>query len=359
MSDQSPKETSPTGSPSGENVNASNAGSNAGTNASSPPASNAGSSPKSSPSPTSSPSSKKSRRSGKLSLSDAKIGFIGAGKITESIIKGIMSYGENKIAANRIYVSAKSTKNLEKLKQLGCHCTKRNYDIFARYDCDIVFLCFHGSVIKQCYKLGGSRPHPFTTNFIPNMKHPLYVLSLVCGVTLSQVRACLLNPDHPEKYMLEMHRIMLNTAVAYGLGLGAIDVEPDSKKCSPIIRELLSGISQLNYVPESQMDASCAVGGNGLAFAYYYIGALADGAFKMGLNRGMAIKLAAKTAQCAAQTLLESGKHPGELRDSCTSPSGAAVYGIHVLDKADVASGIAAAVEAAHKRAKEMAEADN
>ena len=76
----------------------------------------------------------------------------------------------------------------------------------------------------------------------------------------------------------------------------------------------------------------------------------------MGLNRQTAVKFAAKTVQCAALTLLESGKHPGELKDSCTSPSGAAVYGIHVLDKADVGSGVAGAVEAAHKRAQELAE---
>jgi pyrroline-5-carboxylate reductase len=75
----------------------------------------------------------------------------------------------------------------------------------------------------------------------------------------------------------------------------------------------------------------------------------------MGFSRRTAIKFAAKTAQCAALTLLESGKHPSELKDSCTSPSGAAIYGIHVLDKAYVSSGIALAVEA-HNRAKLMAE---
>jgi len=112
---------------------------------------------------------KKNSRKGKVELSDAKIGFVGAGKIADSIIRGLMTYA--KIDANRIFVAAKSTRNLEALKQKGCHVTKRSYDIFAKYDCDIVFLCFHGSVIKQCYKMGGSRPHPFTTNFIPNQKH--------------------------------------------------------------------------------------------------------------------------------------------------------------------------------------------
>ncbi len=297
---------------------------------------------------------KKSSRKGKVELSNAKIGFVGAGKIADSIIRGLMTYA--KIDANRIFVAAKSTTNLEALEQKGCHVTKRSYDIFAKYDCDIVFLCFHGSVIKQCYKMGGSRPHPFTTNFIPNQKHPLYILSLVSGVPLDQIRACLLNPEYPEKYMIEMHRIMLNTAVAYGLGLGAVDVEPDGMKCSPIIRDLLTSFCKLEYIPETQMDSACALGGNGLAFIYYYIEALADGAYKMGLSRRTAIKFAAKTAQCAALGLLQSGKNPSQLIDNCTSPSGAAIYGIHFLDKAYVASGIALAVEAAHKRAQLMAE---
>lgn len=257
-----------------------------------------------------------------------------------------------------IHVAAPSSKNLERFKALGCRVTKRNYDIFGRYDCDIVFLCFHGYVIKHCYKLGGARPHPLTTNYIPHQRHPIYILSLVSGVSLSQIKACLLNPESNNRYMLEIHRIMMNNAVGHGLGICAIDCEPDSKKLSPPIRQLLSSIAQLENVPASQMDAACAVGGSGLAFSYYFINALADGAFKMGLSRQQAIKFASKTAQCAAQTMLESGKHPAELRDNVSSPSGAAIYGIHVLEKNDVASGVTAAVEAAHKRANDLATQD-
>ena len=61
----------------------------------------------------------------------------------------------------------------------------------------------------------------------------------------------------------------------------------------------------------------------------------------------------------ATQAMLKSGKHSMELRDEVCSPSGAAIYGIHVLDKADDQSGVAAAVEAAHKRAHEFAKSDN
>jgi pyrroline-5-carboxylate reductase len=301
----------------------------------------------------------KNKRSKVVDFSNAKIGFVGAGKMTESLIQGLITYG--KVEASRLHVSAPSTKNLERLKQQfsGLHVSKRNIDIFGKYDCDIVFVAVHGSVIKNCYKLGGQRPAPLTTNFIPNMKHPLYILSLVSGYDLNSIKACLLNPEHPEKYMLEMHRIVINCSCAYGLGICAVDCEPDSKKLAEPLRTMLSSVAKLEYVPESQMDAACAVCGAGLAFSYYFIQALADGAFKMGLSRAMATKFAAKTVQSATQAMLESGKHPMELRDEVCSPSGAAIYGIHVLDKADVQSGVTAAVEAAHKRAEELAKSDN
>ena len=92
----------------------------------------------------------------------------------------------------------------------------------------------------------------------------------------------------------------------------------------------------------------------GSAFVYYYISALADGGFKMGLNKTMATKLATKTMQCAALCMLESNKSPAELRDATTSPSGGSIYGLHVLDKQDCASGIQAAIEASYRRLKEL-----
>lgn len=93
--------------------------------------------------------------------------------------------------------------------------------------------------------------------------------------------------------------------------------------------------------------------------SYYFINSLADGAFKMGLSRDMAVKMAATTVQCASNALIESGKHPGELKDEVCSPAGPAIHGIHILDKADVASGVAAAIEAAHRRAHELAKSDH
>ena len=299
-------------------------------------------------------SSARPRKLGQLKLEDAKIGFIGGGKLADALVQGFINYG--KVQANRLHVASPSTKGLENFKNYGCHVTKRNIDIFGRYDCDIIFICVHGSIVKRCFKNGGLRPAALCTNYVPYMRHPLYIVSLVSGATVDMIKQTLVNPDHPDKYVIEAHRVMINTAAMYGLGLCAVDCEPDSKRLSPCLRQLLSSVGKLEYVPEAQMDAACAIGGSGLAFSYFFIGALSDGAFKMGLSRQMALRFAAKTLQCAAQTQLESGKHPSELKDDVCAPSGAAVYGVHVLNKADVASGISAAIEAAHKRASELAE---
>lgn len=297
---------------------------------------------------------KKHRKKGDLDLAQARIGFLGAGKMTESIVEGLIKFGN--IPSKHIFVAAPSRKNLAPFKEKGCHVSRRLLDIFARYDCDVVFFCFHGSVVKKCYKQGGhERPFPITTNYIPNNRHPLYLLSLVSGVTLGHLKKCLLNPDHPHKYVLEMHRIMVNTAVAEGVGICGIDCDPDSSRLSAPIRSLLGSFAQLEFIPENEMDAACSIAGSGLAFSFYFINALADGAFKCGLARPLALKLAAKTALSTAKSVIQSSRHPSELRDEASAPAGSALFGIHILDKAEVASGVTAAVEAAHKRATQMA----
>ena len=134
-------------------------------------------------------------------VNTAKIGFVGAGKIAESIINGLVVYG--KVDPKRIHVAAPSNNNTDRLKQnySGLKVTKRNLDIFGKFDCDIIFLAVNGNVIRNLYKLGGSRPAPLTTNYIPNMKHPIYVLSLITGFQIEDLKKTLLNPEHPEKYV--------------------------------------------------------------------------------------------------------------------------------------------------------------
>lgn len=297
--------------------------------------------------------SKSGGRKGDADVGSVKIGFLGAGKMAESLITGLTKFGG--IKPTQIFVSAPTTKNSSKFKTMGCHVTKRNIDLFGRYGCDVVFLACHGKVIAECYASGGSRPHPLCVNFIPNLKKPIHLLSLISGWDLNAIKAVLLNPEHPKKYQLEAHRVTANPAVAYGVGIVSIDVDPESKKLSGLVRTLLSSVGSLEAVNADQMDSACATTGAGLAFAYYFTQAMADGAFKMGLARPMANKIAAKIMESAASAVLESGKHPSELKDGVCGAGGPAIYGIHILDKAEAASGISAAVEAAFKRSQELA----
>mgnify|MGYP005802578145 CR=1 FL=1 len=181
--------------------------------------------------------------------------------MTDSIVKGLLKAG--KVKPKQLFVAAKTTKNLDTFKVQGITTTTRSYDIFGRFDCDLVFMAVHGFVVRNCFKLGGTRPLALTTNFIPTRKRPIYIMSLIGGIPLSDLKQVLLNPETDNKYKVEMHRVMLNTSVAYGLGLGALDVELDSKKCSPLIRDTLQSIAKIETVSGDLMDTVCAVMGNG------------------------------------------------------------------------------------------------
>ncbi|KAI2806426.1 hypothetical protein RDWZM_006615 [Blomia tropicalis] len=288
-------------------------------------------------------------------LNECRIGLIGSGRMAESMMRGLIR--SNRVNGKQFYVAAKTTKNLDTFKVQGASVSTRTYDIFGRFDCDIVFLCVHGFVVRNCFKLGGTRPAPFTTNYIPTRRRPIFILSMIGGVPLSDVRTTLLNPETGHKYKVELNRLVLNASICYGIGLGALDVELDSKKCHPLVRDSLQAIAKIECVSAEVMDAVCAMIGSGIAFVYYFISALADGGFKMGLTKQTATKLATKTIKCASQCLLESNKNPIDLRDQCTSPSGPAIYGLAVLDKQDCASGVQIAIESAYRRIKELTEA--
>lgn len=105
--------------------------------------------------------------------SKARIGFIGSGKMTESIVCGLVNHA--KIDPSRMAISAPTTNNTDRLKTQfkGLMVTKRNLDIFGKYESDIVFIAVNGNVIRHLYKLGGVRPAPLCTNYIPNLKKQL------------------------------------------------------------------------------------------------------------------------------------------------------------------------------------------
>ena len=116
---------------------------------------------------------------------------------------------------------------------------------------------------------------------------------------------------------------------------------------------MMDSVGLACQVQESQLDAVTGVSGSGPAYVYLMIEAMADGGVKMGLSRDVALQLAAQTVFGSAKMVLETGQHPGELKDAVTSPGGTTIDAVHKLEELGFRNcAISAVVAAAEKSIK-------
>ena len=146
-------------------------------------------------------------------------------------------------------------------------------------------------------------------------------------------------------------RIMPNTPVSVGEGM-ILYTANDAVSEAEIDTFLhaLSKAGKLDEIAEDKIDAASALSGCGPAFVYLFAEALADGAVECGLARDKANLYAAQTLLGAATLLLESGKHPGELKDAVCSPGGTTIAGVHALEENSFRSAAMSAVTAAYEK---------
>ena len=120
------------------------------------------------------------------------------------------------------------------------------------------------------------------------------------------------------------------------------------------IEEALSGVGTVACVNESQMDAVTGLSGSGPAYICLVIEALADGGVLTGLPRPLAMQLAAQTVMGTAKMVMETGRHPGELKDAVASPGGTTIAALKVLEEKGLRAALINAVQASANRSREM-----
>ena len=150
-------------------------------------------------------------------------------------------------------------------------------------------------------------------------------------------------------------RTVPNTPVFVGEGMVALASDgPAQDDDYAVTTAIFSPVARIVSIEEKLMDAALGVSGSGPAYGFLMIEALSDGGVKMGLPRQIALELAAQTLLGAAKMCLESGRHPGQLKDMVTSPGGTTIAALHKMEAAGVRSALIDAVEAATRRSEEL-----
>ena len=174
------------------------------------------------------------------------------------------------------------------------------------------------------------------------------IISIAAGVTLSAMTDGLGSNRR-------LVRVMPNTPALLGEGASGYCMGSATKpEDEATVRLCLDAVGRSYRVPEHLLDAVTGLSGSGPAFVYLMIEALSDGGVRVGLPRDIATALAAQTVLGAAKMVLETGLHPGVLKDQVTSPGGTTIAGLHALERGGLRAALMNAVEAATSRSQEL-----
>ena len=174
------------------------------------------------------------------------------------------------------------------------------------------------------------------------------VVSIAAGVTLAKLSGAV-------QEGMRVVRVMPNTPALVGASASAFAVGGSaSNEDAAIVQRIFSAVGVAYQVKESLLDAVTGLSGSGPAYGYAIIEALSDGGVAAGLPRDVATKLAAQTMLGAAKMVLETGQHPGALKDMVTSPGGTTIEGVHELEKGRLRATLMNAVRAAAEKSKKL-----
>lgn len=173
-------------------------------------------------------------------------------------------------------------------------------------------------------------------------------ISIVAGWGTPNLQAGLGNAAH-------VVRVMPNTPAMVGAGMAAISLDTQATAEElQIVQDIFCALGKACLVQEKDMDAVTGVSGSGPAYAYMFIEAMADAAVLEGLPRDVAYLLSAQTLLGSAKMVLDTGEHPGLLKDRVCSPGGTTIQGVQALEDGGLRATIMDAVCRATQRSREL-----
>lgn len=262
-------------------------------------------------------------------------GFIGTGNMGGALARAVCRSvpGKNVFLSNRTYAKAAALAS-----ELGCTVEPDNRAVAAK--AVYIFLCVKPQGMAEMLE-----------NIAPilrSRKDRFVLVNIAAGLDIRDIQD-MAGADHP------VINLKPNTPAAIGEGMSLYLCSSEVTEAEEAtFLEAMEGSGRLSPLPEKLMDIGGALAGCGPAFVDMFIEALADGGVACGLPRDKAVELAAQMVAGSARLVLESGKHPGRLKDEVCSPGGVTIQGVRKLESSGFRSAVMEAVIAAYDKNRSL-----
>ena len=265
---------------------------------------------------------------------DKKIGFIGCGNMGKAILGGLIASGQ--VLPGQIWVYTPSPDKVAALRdQYGINAAESAQEVAQV--ADIVFGAVKPNIMIKVL-----------SDITSSLNKETLVVSIAAGVTLDQLARAL---GHDRKIV----RAMPNTPSLVNAGMTS--VTPNALVTTEEVADVLNifrCFGEAEVIAESMIHPVVGVSGSAPAYVFMFLEAMADAAVLGGMPRAQAYKFAAQAVMGSAKMVLETGKHPAELRDGVTSPGGTTIAGIHAMEARGIRAALMDAVMAALAKSDEM-----
>ena len=242
-----------------------------------------------------------------------KIGFIGCGNMGSAILEGLIKSGF--VNSDEIIVSTKTESSSKKIKDEYNVLTTLDSKMVAR-EAETLILAVKPNMYKQIVE-----------EIEGELTEDKLIITIAAGITINNMEEWLGDDA-------KIIRTMPNTPALVGEAMSAVCPNKNiSKEELEYCKKIFESFGECVELEEKYFDGFIAVAGSSPAYVYMFIEAMADGAVKLGIPRTKAYKMAAQSVLGSAKMVLETGKHPGELKDSVCSPAGTTIEAVAELEK--------------------------